>query len=161
MDESTRDDSTLHLSATEDARMEVGQFENSAQFHESRFGMAQSALSIEVRQMRLKVDVQPVCSAGARFICGAEDQGRSDSVAPRGFSNRRIKQERVLVAVPGEVDEADQILARIRADIREASLQNRSEVARSAATLSPRIGEQALQFRIRKSRIDFVLGLQF
>lgn len=51
----------------------------SLQLHKSCFGMPEAAITVERSQMRLEIDMQPLCSTLSRYICGSNQQCKCSS----------------------------------------------------------------------------------
>jgi len=89
------------------------------------------------------VDVQP---GNASFTCqgsGPGDKLLADSAPAEVRMDGRIQQERVLAAIPCEVDEADQLIASESAEVDKASRQHWFEI--SSLVTRPRRREECVE----------------
>lgn len=75
-----------------------------------------TGVEIERTQMFLEVDVEPLAFRGAGFFgCESDKRGANPS-RPKMPGDHRVQNEGVCSAVPGNVDESDQIAVLPRAD---------------------------------------------
>src|SRR5690606_25509243 len=106
----------------------------------------EAAGAVEGFKVRLEIDMQPgralVAGKGRRF----GDECGGDALAAPVRIDAGIKDEGVVAAVPGDVDESDECVAGIGADMAEPALEDRVEIMRSRIT--PRDLPQTAQRRV-------------
>lgn len=84
-------------------------------------------------QLRFEIDVQPFGVRFARFNCTASNDLFADSLPAKVRMHHRIEQESMRPAVPCDIGETDEPLARIGADVDKAATQHRTIVAGRSA----------------------------
>ena len=94
---------------------------------------------IETEKVRLKVDVQPFSTSVAGYVSGPSNQFAANACTLMRTSDCRVENERVLVSIPGDVHEADQVFAIPTSEMAEASAQDVPERTRLVAV--PCVGE--------------------
>ncbi len=94
------------------------------QLDEAGFGWPETAGAIEGSQMRLEIDMQPFGAALAGNPRGFPDQLRGDALPAHVGVNAGIEKEGMNAAIPGDIDEADEPVVVIGADMGEAAGQD-------------------------------------
>jgi hypothetical protein len=83
-------------------------------------GTKPQALKVEVSEMVVKIDVEPLATSGASALDSDGYELSADSLSPRAYRHDRVQDERMGATVPGDVDEADEFILVPRADPAEA-----------------------------------------
>ncbi len=79
--------------------------------------------------MRLEIHMQPLCPALARHRDRPRDQPERNALPTMGGVDAGIEDKGMHPAIPGDIDEADQLCPRIGADMGKAARQQRLETA--------------------------------
>src|SRR5690606_29062334 len=83
--------------------------------------LAEAAGAVEGFEMRFEIDVEPVCAAYRSRFRRPHHQLRRDTAAAMARHDAGVEDEGVAAAVPGDVDEADEAIAVIGAEMGEAA----------------------------------------
>ena len=70
--------------------------------------------------MVVEIDMEPFATASARTLDGDRDELSPDSLSPCIDRHDRVRDERMYTAVPGHVDEPDEVVLASRTDPTEA-----------------------------------------
>lgn len=72
--------------------------------------MEAAGVQVEGLQVGLEVDVEPGAAGGTGFVGSGSDQGPTYALAAVGGVDGGVENEGVGAAVPGDLDEADQLV---------------------------------------------------
>jgi hypothetical protein len=85
-------------------------------------GLSEPArLAVEVVEVGVVVDVEPVTACTGGLFGGAADQACADTSPLTGEVDERIQDEGVNASVPAELDEADELISFPRAMMSSAN----------------------------------------
>jgi hypothetical protein len=83
-------------------------------------GREATSLKVEVSEMVVKIDVEPLATPDARALDSDAYELSADSLSPRADLHDRVQDKCVRATVPGHVDKADEFVLAPRADPTEA-----------------------------------------
>jgi hypothetical protein len=125
---------------------------SSSQLYQPGCGRPESAGPIELREVRLEIDVEPAGAAFSREVDGTSDETRADAAMPAIRMDGSVEDRGMRAAISGDVHETDEPWAVIGAEIAKAPRQNCAEICRPG--LSPDGEPELLQLGFGRSAID-------
>lgn len=120
--------------------------------------MTETTFSVEIQQMGLEVNVNPMCAAFPSDRYRPHNKLRRDALAAIFDMHADIKDEGVSTAIPCDVDETDQTARVIGNDVRETTQQD--ALIRRRHGRPPSRPPQSAEFLLVWKRIDFDLDGQ-
>ena len=91
-----------------------------AEFEQAGFGRHETAgAEIELGEVRLVIDVQPLAACGLRFLSRSQHKPTPDPLPAKSWMDGSVEQKPMRSAVPADLDEADQLVVAKGTDPRE------------------------------------------